>query len=56
MNILIDLDGIFFAAGKAPVVLGVAVIIIVGLGVWMVKMDKKLSNLEDSIDNHNCKK
>ena len=56
MNLLLDLEGIFFAAGKAPVVLGVAVIIIIGLGYWMIKMDKKLSNLEDQINNHNCKK
>lgn len=56
MNLLLDLEGIFFAAGKAPVVLGVAVIIIIGLGVWMVKMDNKISDLEDQLDNHNSKK
>lgn len=56
MNLLLDLEGIFFAAGKAPIVLGVAIIILIGIGVWMIRMDKKLSNLEAQIDNHNCKK
>ena len=50
MNQLLDIEGIFFAYGKAPVVLGVAVIIIAGLGLWILKMDKKIKNLEDQID------
>lgn len=43
------MEEIFFAFGKAPVVLGVAVIILLGIGWWLTKMDKKLSNLEDQI-------
>ena len=50
MNQLLDIEGVFFAYGKAPVVIGVAVIIIAGLGLWMLKMDKKIKNLEDQID------
>ena len=50
MNQLLDTEVLFFAYGKAPVVLGVAVIIIAGLGLWMLKMDKKIKNLEDQID------
>ena len=46
---LLDIEGIFFAYGKAPVVLGVAVIIIAGLGLWILKMDKKIKNLEDQM-------
>ena len=51
MKLLLDLEGIFFASGKAPVVLGVALIIILGLAYWMFKMDKNIKNLEDQIDN-----
>ncbi len=51
MKLLIDLEGIFFASGKAPVVLGVALIIILGLAYWMFQMDKDIKNLEDQIDN-----
>lgn len=50
MKLLLDLEGIFFASGKAPVVLGVALIILLGLGYWMYKMDKNISNLEDQND------
>lgn len=44
------MEEIFFAYGKAPVVLGVAIIILLGIGWWMNKMDKKLNKLEDSIN------
>lgn len=44
------MEEVFFAYGKAPVVLGVAVIILIGLGWWMTKVDKKLSKLEDQIN------
>tara|TARA_B110000444_G_C18836182_1_gene596095 strand:+ start:2686 stop:2850 length:165 start_codon:yes stop_codon:yes gene_type:complete len=50
MRLLLDLEGVFFASGKAPVVLGVALIILFGLAYWMCIMDKKISNLEDQ--NH----
>ena len=45
MKLLLDLEGIFFASGKAPVVLGVALIIVLGLGIWMYKMDRNLKDL-----------
>ena len=51
MKLLLDLEGIFFASGKAPVVLGVALIIVLGLGIWMYKMDINLKELENQIDN-----
>ena len=51
MKLLLDLEGIFFASGKAPVVLGVAVIIILGLALWMFKIDKNVKNLEDQIND-----
>ena len=51
MKFLLDIQDIFFASGKAPVVLGVALIIILGLGYWLFKMDKGIKNLEDQIDN-----
>ena len=51
MKLLLDLEGIFFASGKAPVVLGVALIIILGFAYWMFKMDKDIKNLEDQINN-----
>jgi len=44
------MEEIFFAYGKAPIVLGVAIIILLGLGWWMNQMDKKLDKLEDSIN------
>ena len=44
------MEEVFNAYGKAPVVLGVAVIILIGLGCWMTIMDKKLSKLEDQIN------
>ncbi len=55
MRLLLDLEGVFFASGKAPVVLGVALIILFGLAYWMCKMDKKISTLEDQNDELNNK-
>ena len=51
MKLLLDLEGIFFGSGKAPVVLGVALIILFGIAMWMWIMDKRISNLEDQNDN-----
>ena len=51
MKFLLDIQDIFFASGKAPVVLGVALIIMLGLGIWLFKMDNGIKNLEDKIDN-----
>ncbi len=51
MKFLLDIQDIFFASGKAAVVLGVALIIILGLGIWMFKMDNGVKDLEDQIDN-----
>mgnify|MGYP001163786024 FL=1 len=51
MKFLLDIQDVFFASGKAPVVLGVVLIIILGLGIWMFKMDNGIKDLEDQIDN-----
>ena len=51
MKFLYNIQDIFFASGKAPVVLGVVLIIILGLGIWMFKMDNEIKDLEDQIDN-----
>ncbi len=51
MKFLYNIQDIFFASGKAAVVLGVALIIILGLGIWMFKMDNGVKDLEDQIDN-----
>ena len=36
------IEGFFFGSGKSMVVGGVAVIIIVGLGLWMWRMEKRI--------------
>lgn len=51
MKLLLNFEEALFAAGKAPVVLGVTAIIIVGIGVWLFYMDRKIKNLEEKIDN-----
>ena len=42
------IEGFFFGSGKSMVVGGVAVIIIVGLGLWMWRMEKRLQQLDDA--------
>ena len=40
------IEGFFFGSGKSMVVGGVAVIIIVGLGLWMWRMEKRIQQLD----------
>lgn len=42
------IEGFFFASGKSMVVGGVAVIIIVGLGLWMWRMEKRIQRLDET--------
>ena len=49
MNALLllnSLEGFFFGSGKAHVVTGVALIILVGIGVSLWRMDRRLGQLE----------
>ena len=41
------IEGFFFGSGKSMVVGGVAVIIIVGLGLWMWRMEKRIQRLDE---------
>lgn len=40
------IEGFFFGSGKAMVVAGVAVIILIGLGLWMMRMEKRIQALD----------
>lgn len=42
------IEGFFFGSGKSMVVGGVAVIIIVGLGLWMWRMEKRIQKLDEA--------
>ena len=42
------IEGFFFGSGKSMVVGGVAVIIIVGLGLWMWRMEKRIQQLDEA--------
>ena len=42
------IEGFFFGSGKSMVVGGVAVIIIVGLGLWMWRMEKRIQRLDEA--------
>jgi len=51
LNILFQanpIEGFFFGSGKSMVVGGVAVIIIVGLGLWMWRMEKRIQRLDET--------
>jgi FtsZ-interacting cell division protein ZipA len=41
------IEGFFFGSGKSMVVGGVVVIIIVGLGLWMWRMEKRIQRLDE---------
>ena len=41
------IEGFFFGSGKSMVVGGVVVIIIVGLGLWMWRMEKRVQRLDE---------
>ena len=42
------IEGFFFGSGKSMVVGGVAVIIILGLGLWMWRMEKRIQRLDET--------
>ena len=42
------IEGFFFGSGKSMVVGGVAVIIIVGLGLWMWRMEKRIQQMDEA--------
>ena len=42
------IEGFFFGSGKSMVVGGVSVIIIVGLGLWMWRMEKRIKRLDEA--------
>jgi FtsZ-interacting cell division protein ZipA len=42
------IEGLFFGSGKSMVVGGVTVIIIVGLGLWMWRMEKRIQRLDEA--------
>ena len=42
------IEGFFVGSGKSIVVGGVAVIIIVGLGLWMWRMEKRIQQLDEA--------
>jgi hypothetical protein len=44
------LEGFFFGSGKAMVVAGVAIIILIGLGLWLFRMESRLQRLNDALD------
>ncbi len=43
------LENTFFESGKIKVVMGVAVIIFVGIAIYLFRLDKKISKLEKEI-------
>lgn len=46
------LEGLFFGSGKAPVVLGVLLIMLLGFVWWMWRTEKRVQRMEDSIQQH----
>lgn len=42
------IEGFFFGSGKSMVVGGVAVIIILGLGLWMWRMENRIKRLDEA--------
>ena len=45
------IEGFFFGSGKSMVVGGVAVIILIGLGLWMWRMEKLIQALSRQADD-----
>lgn len=44
------LEGFFFGSGKAMVVAGVGVIIVIGIGIWLATMEWRLRSLSDRLN------
>jgi|TARA_Y100000385_G_scaffold249013_1_gene270085 hypothetical protein len=56
LSILIQshpLEGWFFGSGKALVVLAVALILLVGFGLWMWRAEARLKSLETKLNHKN---
>lgn len=45
------LENTFFESGKIKVVMGVAVIIFIGIAIYLFRLDKKISKLEKEIQD-----
>ena len=44
------IEGFFFGSGKSMVVGGVAVIILIGIGLWLWRMEKRIQALSRQAD------
>jgi cytochrome oxidase assembly protein ShyY1 len=44
-------QGLLFQENKLYTVFAVLLIIFIGLGIWLIRMDKKISRLEKHIQN-----
>ena len=44
------IEGFFFGSGKAMVVTGVALIILIGMGFWMFAMEKRIARMNEHVD------
>ena len=49
LNFTMNIQDVLFSEDNSYLVLGVAAIIILGIGVWLCAMDKKIKNLEDKL-------
>lgn len=45
------IEGFFFGSGKSMVVGGVAVIILIGIGLWLWRMEKRIQALSRQADD-----
>ncbi len=45
------IEGFFFGSGKSMVVGGVAVIILIGIGLWLWRMEKRIQALNRQADD-----
>ena len=47
------MEGFFFGSGKAHVVTGVALVILLGIGISLWRMDRRLSKMEQESQSNN---
>lgn len=47
------LEGFFFGSGKAMVAAGVIIIIMLGLAIWMFRMESRMNRLNQRLDLEN---
>jgi hypothetical protein len=50
------LEGWFFSSGKALVVLAVALILLIGFGIWMWRAETRLKKMEALLNQKNNQK